>query len=69
MVRPSLSGTQIHPSCCSGVFVDQPAESVAAVELVSRMSSDGAQTRPGYQCCQPERAMRPVGVVVVDIDA
>jgi len=37
-----LSDTQIHPSCCSGVFVDQSAESVAAVELVRRMSSDGA---------------------------
>jgi hypothetical protein len=38
----SVSGTQIHPSCCSGGFVDQSAESVAAVELVRRMSSDGA---------------------------
>jgi hypothetical protein len=38
----SLSGTQIHPSCGSGVFVDQSAESVAAVELVRRTSTDGA---------------------------
>jgi hypothetical protein len=37
-----LSGTQIHPSCGSGVFVDQSAESVAAVELVRRTSTDGA---------------------------
>jgi hypothetical protein len=29
-----VSGTQNHPSCCSGVFMDESAESVAAVELV-----------------------------------
>jgi hypothetical protein len=29
-----LSGTQTNPSCCSGIFVDQSAESVASVELV-----------------------------------
>ena len=29
-------GAQIHPSCCSGVFVDQSAESVMSVELVWR---------------------------------
>jgi putative transposase len=31
-----LSGTQIHRSCCSGVFVNQSAESVASAELVWR---------------------------------
>jgi hypothetical protein len=35
-----VSGTQIHPSCCSGVFMDQPAESVAAVKLVWRAWTD-----------------------------
>jgi hypothetical protein len=35
-----VSGTQIHPSCCSGVFVDQSAESVASVELVWRAWTD-----------------------------
>jgi hypothetical protein len=29
-----VSGTQIHSSCCSGVFVDESAESVVSVELV-----------------------------------
>ena len=29
-------GTQIHPSCRTGVFVDQSAESVASVELTWR---------------------------------
>jgi hypothetical protein len=38
----ALSGTQIHPSCCSGVFVDQSAESVAAVELLWRAWADAA---------------------------
>jgi hypothetical protein len=35
-------GTQIRPSCCSGVFVDQSAESVAAAELVWRAWTDEA---------------------------
>jgi hypothetical protein len=37
-----VSGTQIHLSCCSGVFVNQSAESVAAVELVWRAWIDEA---------------------------
>jgi len=37
-----LLGTQIRPSCCSGVFVDQSAESVAAAELVWRAWTDEA---------------------------
>ena len=33
--RPDgVLGTQIRPSCCSAVFVDDSAESVASVELV-----------------------------------
>jgi hypothetical protein len=35
-----LSGTQIHPSCCSCVFVDQSAESIASVELIWRVRAD-----------------------------
>ena len=35
-------GTQIHPSCRTGVFVDQSAESVASVELVWGVRTDGA---------------------------
>jgi hypothetical protein len=37
-----LSGTQNRPSCCSGVFVDQSAESVAALKLVWRAWTDEA---------------------------
>ena len=38
----AVSGTQIHRSCCAGVFVDQSAESVASVELAWRVRSDVA---------------------------
>jgi hypothetical protein len=38
----TVLGTQIRPSCCSGVFVDQSAESVAAAELVWRAWTDEA---------------------------
>jgi hypothetical protein len=38
----SVSGTQIHRSCCSGVFVDQSAEPVASVELVWWVRTDEA---------------------------
>jgi len=41
-LRVRLSGTQIDPSCCSGVFVDQSAESVASVELALRVRTDEA---------------------------
>ena len=37
-----VSGTQIQPSCCSGVFVDQGAESVAPLELVWRAWTEEA---------------------------
>ena len=36
ILAPRVSGTQTHPSCCSRVFVDQSAESVASVDLVWR---------------------------------
>jgi hypothetical protein len=32
----SVSGTQNHPSCCSGVFMDESAESVAPVKSAWR---------------------------------
>ncbi len=60
---------QIRPSCCSGVFVDQSAEFVASLELVGRVGSGEADARPCYWWCQPESAMWPMGVVVVDVDA
>jgi len=36
----SVSGAQIRRSCCSGVFVDQTAESIASVEPVWRVRTD-----------------------------
>jgi hypothetical protein len=39
-LHDTLSGTRIRQSCCSGVFVDQSAESVASVELVWRVRVD-----------------------------
>ena len=56
-------GTQVRPSCCSGVFVDQSAESVAAAELVWRAWADEASRAARVPACQPERAVRPVAVV------
>jgi hypothetical protein len=42
LAKNYVSGTQIHRSCCSGVFVDQSAESVVSVELVWRAWSGEA---------------------------
>jgi hypothetical protein len=45
MVRNAMKkvlGTQIRRSCCSGVFVDQSAESVAAAELLRRAGTEEA---------------------------
>jgi hypothetical protein len=35
-------GAQIRPSCCSGVFVDESAESVASMDLVGGARVDDA---------------------------
>ena len=56
-------------SCCSGVFVDQSAESVASVELVCWFRIDEVWARSWCRWCQSESTVRPVGVVVVDVDA
>jgi hypothetical protein len=62
-------GTQIRPSCCSGVFVDESAESVASVDLDGWLRTVEARAPPWYRCCQLERSVGPVSVVVVDVDA
>ena len=47
-----------------------PAESVASLELVWRVRSGETEARrPWYRWCQPESAMWPMGVVVVNVDA
>jgi 2-alkyl-3-oxoalkanoate reductase len=38
----NLSGAQTHASRCPGVFVDQSAKPVAAVELIGRVRTDKA---------------------------
>jgi hypothetical protein len=49
--------------------VDESAESVASVDLDGRPRADEARAPPWYPCCQLERSVRPVSVVVVDVDA
>jgi hypothetical protein len=61
--------TQIRPSCCSGVFLDESAESVASVDLDGWLRPGEARAPPWYLCCQLERSVGPVSVVVVDVDA
>jgi chaperonin GroEL (HSP60 family) len=38
--RRIVSGAQIRRSCCSGVFVDQTAESIASVKPAWRVRTD-----------------------------
>jgi hypothetical protein len=38
----TVSGTQIHPSCCSAVFVDQSTEPVASLDLSWWVGGDEA---------------------------
>jgi len=64
-----VSGTQIGLSSCSGVFVDEPAESVASVELVWRVRAEEMKVSAWCWWCQPETAVGPVAVVVVDVGA
>jgi hypothetical protein len=62
LVKPrawtSLSGTQINRSCCSGVFVDQSAESVVSVKLVWWVRSDESYARAWCRCCEPQGTVR-----------
>ena len=48
-----VSGTQINPSSFLGVFVDQSAESIAAVKLVWRVWADEAWAWSGYGAVSP----------------
>jgi hypothetical protein len=52
-----------------GVFVDEAAEALAALELADRSWVDEVETRRWCGRFQFERAVRPVGVVVLDVDA
>jgi RimJ/RimL family protein N-acetyltransferase len=42
VVGEAVSGAQTHASRCPGVFVDQSAKPVAAVELIGRVRTDKA---------------------------
>jgi len=61
-----VSGEQIHPSCCSGVFVDQPTEPVASLDLSSWGTRRGANGS-GHRWRQLECSVWPIGVVVLDV--
>jgi hypothetical protein len=63
-------GAQIRFSCRQAVFVEQPAESISTLDLVWSQGAGGSERRPlriGRH--EPERAVRPMAVVVVDEDA
>jgi hypothetical protein len=63
-------GFQNARSCCGAVvFVDESAESVASVDLDGWLRTVEARAPPWYRCCQLERSVGPVSVVVVDVDA
>jgi hypothetical protein len=49
--------------------VDESAEAVASVEVIRRVGADAPE--PPLWCwgCQAEGSMRPVAVVMVDVDA
>jgi hypothetical protein len=46
----------------------QSAESVAATKVVWRAWTEEAWARPRYRWRKPERALRPVAVVVIDVN-
>ena len=56
-------------SCCSGVFVDEAAEAFTSLDLAGRNRAGELEARCGCWRFQVERTMRPVGVVVLDVDA
>jgi hypothetical protein len=59
-------GTEIR-SCCSGVFVDEAAEALAALELADRSWVDEVETT--RWCGRFQFDSRPVRVVVLDVHA
>jgi SpoVK/Ycf46/Vps4 family AAA+-type ATPase len=65
----TLSGTQTHPSCCSGVFVDQSAESVTSLDLSWWKGAADMSAGSWHRWRQLEGAVWPVGVVVLDVRA
>jgi hypothetical protein len=65
-----LWGAEIRSgSDCRAVFVDQAAESVRSLDVhgLGRRARSGV--RPGLGWHEPEAAVRPVAVVVVDVDS
>jgi hypothetical protein len=66
-VRRDPEGFQNVGSCCGAVvFVDQSAESVAALDLAGVLLLGGASWFGWVQC---ESAVRALAVVVGDVDA
>jgi hypothetical protein len=57
------------PSRCSGVFADESTEAFASPDLAGRVRADELEARTRCGWFQAERAVRPMRVVVLDIDA
>jgi hypothetical protein len=55
-------------SCSSAVFMEETAEPIAAADLTLLALADDVQTGGWIRRLQPERPVRTMTVVVVDID-
>jgi hypothetical protein len=55
-------------SCSSAIFVEEPAEPIAAAALTLLALADDVQTRGWIWRLQPECPVRTMTVVVVDIE-
>ena len=68
-VNSNLWGTYTHRSRCCGVFVDQAAEAIASVDALGWVRVAEASSLVRGWRRQLECSMRPVAVVMIDIDA
>jgi hypothetical protein len=55
-------------SCSWPVFVEQTAEQIASTNLARLILADNRQASRSVRCLKPERSMRTMPVVVLDID-
>jgi hypothetical protein len=55
-------------SCSWSVFVEQTAEQIASTNLARLILADNRQPSRSVRCRKPERSMRTMPVVVLDID-
>ena len=67
--KRSVSGTQIHPSCCAGVFVDESAESIVSVDAIRRVGASDVEVLFRRRRTQAQCPVWPVVVVMLGVDA